>query len=159
MMNRTTRHQHTTKLGRDNWIIIVGNINSFPHDKDNHNILKLDKLRKMLMEQDSDIVLVSEHNKNLNRITKHMQPSTIIKGWWSNTITRSSSLASDSKTTFEPGGTMIITHSRSSAHTCHAEQDTQLLGRWNYITLRGKSGKYTTIISVYRPNRTQETYF
>ena len=53
---------------------------------------------------------------------------------------------------------MILTHSRATAHTCTAEADDQLLGRWNYITLKGKRERYTTIISVYHPSTYQETY-
>jgi hypothetical protein len=37
-------------------------------------------------------------------------------------------------------------------------EDEQQLGRWNYISLRGKHETYTTIISVYRPAKQQETY-
>lgn len=59
---------------------------------------------------------------------------------------------------YEPGGTMIVTHSRASAHTCMAGQDNQQLGRWNCITLKGKQEHYTTIVSIYRPTKQQETY-
>lgn len=81
-----------------------------------------------------------------------------MKKWWPNTIVRSSSLASSSNSTFEPGGTMIVTNTRSTAHTCEAGADSQNLGRWNYILLQGKIIKYTTIISIYRPTKYQETY-
>jgi hypothetical protein len=53
---------------------------------------------------------------------------------------------------------MIITHSRSTAHTCEHGEDENQLGRWNYITLRGKHETYMTIISVYRPSKQQETF-
>jgi hypothetical protein len=71
---------------------------------------------------------------------------------------RSSFLASSSYSTYEPGGTMIVTHSRASAHTCMAGQDNQQLRQWNYITIKGKREHYTTIVSIYRPTKQQETY-
>jgi hypothetical protein len=53
---------------------------------------------------------------------------------------------------------MIVTNTRSSAHTCAAQQDSHQLGRWNSITLKGKYDRYTTIISIYRPSVYQATY-
>lgn len=101
---------------------------------------------------------MSEHNKNLSVIRRQDKPAEIMRKWWPNTITRTSQLASSSTAKFEPGGTLIVTHSRSTAHTCMAGEDEQKLGRWNYISLRGKHETYTTIISIYRPAKQQETY-
>jgi len=81
-----------------------------------------------------------------------------MKRWWPQTIVRLSCLASNNNSYYEPGGTMIITHSRATAHTCLADEDAQGLGRWNFITLKGKLDTYTMIISIYRPAKSQETY-
>jgi hypothetical protein len=58
---------------------------------------------------------------------------------------------------FEQGGTAIVTHSRSSAHTIASGGDSRKMGRWNWVTLRGKDQIMTTIISIYRPRAGQET--
>jgi hypothetical protein len=118
----------------------------------------MDRFKKLVVGREGDIILISEHNKNLSVIHNRDRPIEQVKTWWPSTITRSSYLASTSKARFEPGGTMIITHSRSTAHTCAHGEDEQHLGRWNFITLRGKNEKYTTIISIYRPSKYQETY-
>jgi exonuclease III len=140
------------------WRIIIGNINSFPGVEGGTNKYKLERFKKLVIGNEGDIVLLSEHNKNLSVTKHHNQPAEIMKRWWPSTITRASYLASTSKAGFEPGGTMIITHSKATAHTCQAGEDKQQLGRWNYITLRGKKEQYTTIISIYRPSKYQETY-
>jgi Reverse transcriptase (RNA-dependent DNA polymerase). len=149
--NKTEHQVHT-------WRITIGNINSFPNDPNGMSKFKIDKLRQLVVNNQSDIVLMSEHNRNLTNLDFHHQPSTVMKKWWSNTIVRTAFLASTSKARYEPGGTMIVTNSRATAHTCLTGEDMQQLGRWNYITLRGKNNYYTTIISVYRLSRYQITY-
>jgi hypothetical protein len=155
MMN--SKDNYTFKQ-TDSWRIIIGNINSFPGSEGGANKYKIDRLKELVIGNEGDIILVSEHNKNLLTIKQNDQPMEVMKKWWPSTIARSSHLVSTSKAMFEPGGTMIITHSRSTAHTCAHGEDTQQLGRWNYITLRGKKESYTTIISIYRPSKYQETY-
>jgi exonuclease III len=151
--NKNTKLKETTT-----WRIIVGNINSFPGTSGKNNPYKLDRFKKLVMDHGGDIIVISEHNKNMNATKNHNKPAEIVKKWWPNTITRSSNLSSTNSNQFEPGGTMIITHSRSTAHTCAHGEDTHQLGRWNYITIRGKREHYTTIISIYRPSKQQETF-
>ena len=154
----SSEDSHVFRQQYDTWRIIVGNINSFPTDNKGSNQYKLDKLQKLLKENNIDIAMISEHNRNLEKVSHSDQPVTILKRWWPQTIVRSAFLRSDNSSTFEPGGTMIITHSRSTAHTCKAGEDVHWLGRWNFITLKGKNNTYTTIISIYRPASSQETH-
>jgi exonuclease III len=149
---------HNTQYQKDKWRIAIGNINSFPNDLTGPNKYKLDTLRQLITRNNSDIIMMSEHNRNITNLNFQQRPSEIMKTWWPKTIVRSSFLVSSNTNSYEPGGTMIVTNSRSMAHTCQAGQDSHQLGRWNYITLRGRREKYTTIISVYRPNKSQETY-
>jgi len=154
-MTINSENQATNK---DTWKITIGNINSFTHDGDGTNRYKLEKFKQITLGRGTDIILMSEHYKDIEKLPYWTRPTTLVRRWWSNTVCRFSYLVSGNEARFEPGGTMIITHSRSSAHTCHAEEDRQYLGRWNYITLRGKHDTFTTIISIYRPNKNQETY-
>jgi len=80
-----------------------------------------------------------------------------MKNWWQNTISRSELLKSKSESMFEQGGTAIVTHSRSSAHTIASGGDSWKMGRWNWVTLRGKDQIMTTIITIYRPRAGQAT--
>lgn len=140
------------------WRITIGNINSFPNDSNGTNTVKLDIFQQLVVGNQSDIILISEHNKNMTNIDYHQQPGLCMKKWWPSTVVRTSFLALTSRAKYEPGGTMIVTNSRATAHTCTAGEDSQRLGRWNYITLRGKKDQYTTIFLVYRPSRYQETH-
>jgi exonuclease III len=152
-----TTYKNTPKQD-ESWRIIIGNINSFPGSDGGTNKYKLERFKKLVYGKGGDIILVSEHNKNMSSTGHYNRPAEIIKKWWPSTITCTAYLKSTSTARFEPGGTMIITHSKSTAHTCFSGEDTQQLGRWNYITIRGKQEQYTTIISVYRPSKYQETY-
>jgi len=147
-----------TKSKNNTWRIIIGNINSFPTGTNGINQYKLDKLQTLLNKKGIDIALISEHNRNVQKLPFKDRPSTIMKRWWPQAVVRLSCLASNNNSYFEPGGTMIITHSRATAHTCSAGEDAQGLGRWNFITLKGKLDTYTMIISIYRPAKSQETY-
>jgi hypothetical protein len=156
MMNRT--QTESSNIMENMWRIIIGNINSFPYDNTiGNNASKLETFKQLVTTTWSDIIILSEHNRNLKSLEFHHQPATIICKWWTNTIVRASCLVSNSRASFEPGGTMIVTHSRSTARTCQAGGDKQNLG-WNFITIKGKKEHYTTIISVYRPATHQETY-
>jgi hypothetical protein len=146
---------HTTS---STWRISIGNINTFPTENNGPNKYKLDRLRKLVIGNNSDIVIMSERNRNPRATSHNDHPAEIMKKWWPRTITRISSLVSNNTLGYEPGGTMIVTNTRSTVHTCQTGEDTQHLGRWNYITFRGKNEFYTTVISIYRPNKYQETY-
>lgn len=154
MMNNS---EHT--VNRESWRLVIGNINSFPINCTRGcDMVKMEKFRQLVVEHGSDIIMLSEHNRNMSKVKYANQPSQVLKKWWPNTIVRASFLASQNTSTFEPGGTMIVTHSRSTAHTCKAGEDKHSLGRWNFITIKGKHEYYTTFISVYRPATHQETY-
>lgn len=155
MMNM---EQSIMKKQPGHWRIMIGNINSFPLRSNKQNQYKMEMLRTLMVGNCSDIILISEHNRNIKRLQHENNPAEIVRRWWPRTVTRYSYLESNNSSTFEPGGTMIITNEQATAHTCKSGEDKQMLGRWNYITIRGKHEHYTTIISVYRPAITQETY-
>lgn len=148
---------NTGEKGHKTWRIIVGNINSFPSSYCKDQKFKLDTMKDLLVHAHTDIVVISEHNQNIRRLSTRDQPAEQVKRWWPQTTVRTSSLISSSTERYEPGGTMIITNTRATAHTCAQGHDIQDLGRWNYITLRGKREYYTTVVSVYCPAENQET--
>jgi len=103
------------------WRIMGGKINSLPIHFGTDSDMKRDKLKQYLTSMDCDIVLLSEHNTNGDRLETRQQPRNIFKGYWDNTITRFEWLRTRSnRTTMEPGGTAIITNGTCSAHTIDA---------------------------------------
>ena len=52
---------------------------------------------------------------------------------------------------------MMLTRDKSTAHTIQKGVDRRKLGRWTWLTLRGKTDKRTTVINTYRATNTQKT--
>ena len=115
--------------------------------------------KHLVTASDCDTLLLSEHNMNVLRTEYRGRPWTLMKNWWQRTVSRFEWLKSTSESPYEQGGTAVITNTRSSAHTIAAGGDTRKMGRWNWITLRGKEDKMTTILSIYRPREGQATSY
>jgi len=136
----------------------VGIINTFPRENNGENKAKLDSFKHLVISSECDLLVLSEHNTNLLKTRGRDRPDNVMKNWWQNTISRFEWLKSTSESMFEQGGTAIVTHSRSSAHTIASGGDSRKMGRWNWVTLRGKDQiMTTTIISIYRPRAGQAT--
>jgi hypothetical protein len=60
-MNRIMKN--TNNGTANTWRITIGNINSFPNGNEGTQQYKLDMFRKLVVGNNSDIVLLSEHNK------------------------------------------------------------------------------------------------
>jgi len=63
--------EYNTENNSDNdtWRIIIGNINSFPTGTNGINQYKLDKLQTLLNKKGIDIALISEHNRNVQKLS------------------------------------------------------------------------------------------
>jgi hypothetical protein len=57
---------------------MIGNIISFPTGNNGINKYKLETLRKLVVNNGSDMVLLSEHNKKLKTLSFHNQPAEIM---------------------------------------------------------------------------------
>lgn len=137
----------------------MGTINTFPRENKGENKAKLDVFKQLVTSGECDLLLLSEHNTNLLKKRGRVRPDNVMKNWRQNSISRFEWLKSTSESMFEQGGTAIVTHSRSSAHTIASGGDSRNMGRWNWVTLRGKDQIMTTIISIYRPRAGQATSY
>lgn len=79
-MNMGSKHTPMDRNPED-WRITIGNINSFPTDSKGHNGHKVDILKKLVVQNGSDIVMISEHN-----LSHNAQPNNIVKKLWPRTI-------------------------------------------------------------------------
>lgn len=59
----------TILQNNDQWRLIIGNINSFPGSEGGMNKYKLKRFKKLVTGKESDIIILSEHNKNLSKIS------------------------------------------------------------------------------------------
>ena len=105
-----------------------------------------------------DVMGLSEHNRVVSRMARENRPQEIIGKWQPRTVCRFTWLNnSTNTTTYETGGTGLITSGKGSTHTIGSGEDEHNLGRWNWVTLQGKNNLITTIISIYRPGKNQIT--
>ena len=126
-----TAHGIKDRVANTDWKILIGNVNTFPRENSGENKVKLDMLKHLVTSSDCDILLLSEHNMNVQRTEHRGRPGTLMKNWWQHTISRFEWLKSTSESPYEQGGTAIITNTRSSAHTIAARGFTRKMGRWN----------------------------
>ena len=52
---------------------------------------------------------------------------------------------------------MIIAKDKAAAHVIAKGGDSKEMGRWSWITVKGKRNKKTTIVTTYRARNTQQT--
>ena len=120
--------------------------------------MKWDQMKYIFDETLPDIVGFSEHNRVISRMSRQNRPQEVIGKWQQRTVCRFSWLRNKiNTTTYEMGGTGLVTMGKGSTHTIGSGEDAQGLGRWNWVTLQGKHDKITTIISIYRPGKNQIT--
>ena len=152
----TTEPSECPKGNDSDWRILCINVNNFPAERNGFEKAKFDLLKTTMAASDADIIGMSEVGRNEYNMELENRPTTKIKEWFENG-TATATWNHDSITSYEPGGTMIITRDKSTAHTIKRGTDERRLGRWAWISVRGKRDKCTTFISVYRPTNIQAT--
>ena len=120
--------------------------------------MKWDQLKFIFDETQPDVVGFSKHTRVISRMKRENQPQEIFGRWQPRTVCHFSWLKNKTNTTkYETGGTGIVTMGKGSMHTIGYGEDEQGMDRWNWITIQGKHDKITTIISIYRPGKSQMT--
>jgi len=72
-----------------------------------------------------------------------------LRSTWSNSVSQVSHADETFLSSYQPGGTATIVCSRWATRVIDKGQDHLGMGRWSYITLRGKQNKKVTIVTVY----------
>ena len=145
-----------TKNNSSDWRFFFGNINTLGNYDNKYNATKWGQLKYLFDESKPDVVGISEHSRVISRMKRENRPQEVIGPWQPRTVCRFSWLRNKTNTTtYETGGTGIVTMGKGSTHTIGSGEDDKGMGRWNWITLQGKHDKKTTIISIYRPGKNQ----
>ena len=153
---KSTEPNECERQRDSDWRIMCVNINNFPSERNGFEKMKRDLLKAAMISSEADVIGVSEMGRNENNMDIDNRPSAIMRDWFENGMAMSA-WNKDSISTYEPGGTMILSRDRSTAHTIKRGTDSRDLGRWVWITVRGKSERCTTLISAYRPVNSQVT--
>jgi len=125
------------------------NIHGFPHPRSQQ--VKYDVLRSESSENgfQFDLQSLLETNKRWNKVHHTEQIRELTKGWWEKPSYQLSWLRDHDDESFQFGGVATITSKYITS--CRFKHGEDIMGRWTWVTLRGKRGIKTTIISTYRP--------
>jgi hypothetical protein len=138
------------------WRFLFGNINTLGDYTNTHNNVKWDQLKYVMDELGPDIMGISEHNRVVSRMTRSNRPQEVMGQWQPRTVCRFSWLQNKINTSsYELGGTGIVTSGKGTTHTINSGEDKHNMGRWTWISLQGKQNRIATIISIYRPGKNQ----
>jgi hypothetical protein len=102
--------------------------------------LKMEKLKKLILDYDIDITSLTEVNKDWRKVEYDDTIWGSTAGWRENRgmqVSHNKSVApGDSK--FQVGGTAMLVLGDVSFRISYQGEDSRNLGRWSYITLTGK---------------------
>ena len=133
------------------------NVNNFPSEQDGVEKSKLDLLRRAIGYSESDIVGMTEIGRNEDFLPPQVRPSKVTKAWVEKGLTISDWNRRSGSSRYEPGGVMMLNKGKATAHILKKGNDEKRLGRWTWVTIKGKFDKLTTIISAYRAINEQVT--
>ena len=158
MINDSFKINIPNKSCPSDWRLLFGNINTMGNYDNKHNDMKWDQTKYIIDESLPDILGISEHNRVVSRMSRKNRPQEVFGKWQPRTVCRFAWMRNETNTTtYEVGGTGIITSGKGSTHTIQNGEDEHGMGRWNWISLQGKNNRITTIISIYRPGKNQAT--
>ena len=124
----------------------------FVSSERNRETLKMERLKKLTIDHSFDLICLSEVNKDW-RVTK--EANTIwngTKGWSQHRrVQVSTNRNKPPDREFKVGGTAMVAFDDIAFHITSQSEDDRNLGRWSMITITGKNGLKTTIITCYCP--------
>jgi len=135
--------------------IAFQNIGGFQQDEE--MALKLEALRRFIMEKDVDIFSFTEANTCWDIVPETHQPVRRTRGWWEKsqwTLTHNQTkLRDNEKLVYQPGGTGILCINQAAHRTLRPGDDLLGLGRWCWTRIQGPDSFILHVISMYQPCR------
>ena len=100
--------------------------------------MKWDQMKYIMDETQPDVLGISEHNRVVSRMKRENRPQEVMGPCQPRTVCRFSWLKSKTNTTtYEVGGTGIVTSGKGSTHTISSGEDEHGMERWNWVSLQG----------------------
>mmetsp|Transcript_8494 Transcript_8494/g.16012 ORF Transcript_8494/g.16012 Transcript_8494/m.16012 type:complete len:1891 (+) Transcript_8494:4302-9974(+) len=133
----------------------LGNIGTLPSQRSMLGQLKLDRWRDLVL--DGDVHLISEINKDLGCASEQDQLDELVKGWWRGPMCRVEYLHESDyyyREVHQQGGVGVIVQGKATSFIIEQGGDMRKLGRWRWITIKGKMQRKTCIIGCYCPGIT-----
>ena len=107
-------------------------------------------LHQYFKEAGVDVAMICEHNLNTEQFTAQQLLKNV--GLQTHNSFRVSATNNDvfSKSNYKPGGTATMAMGRMPCKVADSGIDPTGMGRWSYITFRGKEGVKVTVVTAYR---------
>jgi len=114
--------------------------------------VKLEVLRRFVIDYDIDIFGFTEANKCWDLLPENKRLPNQTKGWWENSQWSVSYNRTEKNTgVHQPGGVSILCINQIAHRTVRPGDDPSGLGRWCWSRIRGPGGFFLRVISMYRP--------
>ena len=114
----------------------------------------MEKLKKLILSNEIDIVSLSEINKDWRMVNYENSIWGATQSWQEHRrIQTSNNTSSPTHRAYQPGGTAMMILGELTFKISLQGSDPRRLGRWISITLTGKNETNTTIITCYCPAR------
>ena len=129
--------------------ILHMNINGIPVSKEDE---KNNLIFQALEKSKADIIGMTEINRYWPKMQEKDRWRQRTFGWWETSKTTIGYNAMDStNSTFQPGGTMVLSINKPAHRVVETGRDETGLGRWVWQKMKGKRNMMLRIISAYRP--------
>lgn len=114
-----------------------------------HNNLPLQHDFKLCSDYGSGVICFPETNINWNIPDKGHTFNSIHRRTWQHSVSVTSRSPEDFLSQYQPGGTTTIICNNWTSRVITKGGDPLGLGKWSFVTLRGRGGKKITIITAY----------
>ena len=118
----------------------------------NRESLKIEKLKKFIIEKEVDMVGLTEVNKDWRQVSTENTVWAATASWTeTRRIQTSTNTTCPSQSEHQIGGTISMCFNELAHRVSGRGQDNRNLGRWSWIELNGVGECSTTIITAYCP--------
>ena len=116
----------------------------------------MEKLKKLILNTDVDLLALSEVNKDWRKLDYDNSIWGATSSWKEHRrIQVSYNTSTPAKKEYQPGGTAMVMFGELTFRISFQSYDPRGLGRWSILTLTGKQNVNTTIITCYCPTRSK----
>ena len=126
------------------------NINSLPKLG---GAAKYDAIKCSIQASEVDFLGIAEPNKCWHLLEPEHTWREVSKTWWrdSNSVVAYNCFDIGANKIYQPGGSITTAINQMAHKVIASGVDETLLGRWSWLTIRGKNNILTTIYTMYRP--------
>jgi len=137
--------------------VFLQNPNSFPVHRNNH-LLMLDL--QTCYQYGAGALCFPETNTNWNQEGQLSTIYQFFRNTWQSSVLQPSQTPDHFLSTYQPGGTLTAICDNWVSRVFARGEDPFGLGRWSYVTLRGKSSVKVTIVTAYNatPSQGDQSY-